>query len=177
MMPGIDPIGVMPDVNARMVRGTALTLPVNNVSSQIKFYATLPGQTASGTGVPTSPPAGPLLNLPCECVLVEDVVEPGYSLPSTAVPSAVTGTSPNTPYDLRKRAFAAARHGRVYCIAYDGNILQGDLLIIADGYGRVQRAAALPGGTQANIVGRALHPSSAQNDLVAVDLMLGTSRQ
>jgi hypothetical protein len=151
-----------------MMRGTALTLPVNNTSSQTKFYAALP--TAQ--------------NQPCECVLVEDAVEPGYPLPSTANPGsnpatglAVNGTTPNSPYDLRKRSFAAARHGRVFCIAYDGNILQGDLLIIADSYGRVQRAGALASGTQANIVGRALHPSTAQNDLVAVDLLLGTSRQ
>lgn len=168
MMPGIDPIGVLPDANVRMLRGSALTLPVNNASSQTKFYAGLPSAQ----------------NQPCECVLVEDAVEPGYPLPSTASPTnnpatglAVNGTTPNAPYDLRKRSFAAARHGRVFCIAYDGNILQGDLLIIADSYGRVQRAAALGSGVQANIVGRALHPSTAQNDLVAVDLLLGTSRQ
>lgn len=161
MMPGIDPIGVLPDANVRMVRGTALTTPSVNASSQTKFYAAVPSAQ----------------NQACECVLVEDVIEPGYPLPATANPTTVTGTTPATPYDLRKRAWAAARHGRVFCIAYDGNIVQGDLLIIADAYGRVQRAGALAGGTQANVVGRALHPSSAANDLVAVDLLLGTSRQ
>jgi len=161
MMPGIDPIGVLPDANVRMVRGAALTLPVNNTSSQTKFYAGLPSAQ----------------NQTCECVLVEDVVEPGYPLPSTVNPTTVTGTTPAAPYDMRKRSWAAARDGRVFCIAYDGNILQGDLLIIADSYGRVQRAGALASGTQANVVGRALHPSSAANDLVAVDLLLGTSRQ
>jgi hypothetical protein len=144
-----------------MVRGTALTTPSNNTSSQTKFYAALPSAQ----------------NQACECVLVEDVVEPGYPLPSTTNPTTVNGTTPNLPYDVRKRAWAAARHGRVFCMAYDGNILQGDLLIIADSYGRVQRAGALASGTQANIVGRALHPSTAANDLVAVDLLLGTSRQ
>lgn len=167
MMPGIDPIGVLPDANVRMVRGTALTLPTNNTSSQTKFYAALP--TAQ--------------NQPCECVLVEDVWEPGYqdfSLSSNVgkiPPGTVNGSTPAAPYDVRKRSWAAARHGRVFCLAYDGNILQGDLLIIADAYGRVQRAAALGSGVQANVVGRALHPSSAQDDYVAVDLLLGTSRQ
>ena len=74
MMPGIDPIGVLPDANIRMVRGTALTLPVNNTSSQTKFYAGLPSAQ----------------NQTCECVLVEDVIEPGYPLPSTTATASET---------------------------------------------------------------------------------------
>lgn len=161
MMPGIDPLGALLDANVRVVRGTAMTTPTTNTSDQTHFFVAVPSAQ----------------NQKCEGVMVEDAVETGYPLAATADPTAVTGTTPASPYDLRKRSWALARHGRVFCIAYDGNIVQGDLLIIADQYGRVQRAAALAGGTQANVVGRALHPSSAANDLVAVDLLLGTSRQ
>ena len=145
MMPGIDPLGALLDSNVRVVRGTAMTTPTTNTSDQTHFFVAVPSAQ----------------NQKCEGVMVEDAVETGYPLAATANPTTVTGTTPASPYDLRKRAWALARHGRVWCIAYDGNIKQGDLVIIGDAFGRVQSISALNPGTIANIVGRALNNSNA----------------
>jgi len=156
MMPGIDPIGALLDANKRVVRGTAMGLPSTNTSTQTAFYVALP------TGQ----------NVACEGVMVEDAVETGFSLTSTTDPTTVTGTTPASPYDLRKRSWALARDGRVWCIAYDGNINQGDMVIIGDTYGRVQSSTAIAAGNTVNVVGRALNKSNAANDAILVDLAL-----
>jgi hypothetical protein len=161
MMPGIDPLGALLDSNVRVLRGTAMTTPTTNTSDQVHFFVAVPSAQ----------------NQKCEGVMVEDAVETGYPLAATANPTTVTGTTPASPYDLRKRSWALARHGRVWCIAYDGNIVQGDLLIIADAYGRVQRSTGVIGsGQEANLVGRALNNSNAANDLIQVDLELVARR-
>ena len=82
------------DANIRALRGTVMSLPVTNPTTESDFYVGLP----SGANVQ---PVG---------VLAQDVVEPGYPLtselwldPSTSNP--INGTAPPSPFVSQGRAW------------------------------------------------------------------------
>src|SRR2546428_392473 len=78
---------------------------------------------------------------------------------------SATGAAP-TLYNLKGRGLTLQVNGVARCIAAAA-IAQGDDLVIADAYGRVE-TNAVAGGSVAHIVGRALSKASAANDVVMV---------
>ena len=82
------------DTNIRALRGTVMSLPVSNPSTESDFYVGLP---SGFNTVPTG-------------VLSQDVVEPGYPLtselwldPNTSNP--INGTAPPSPFVSQGRAW------------------------------------------------------------------------
>src|SRR5207244_6737875 len=73
-------------------------------------------------------------------MLTEHFVEPDYFVAQGDSPTTVTGTTP-TLYNLANRGMSLQVNGVARCIAA-GAINQGDMLIVADNYGRVQSLAA-----------------------------------
>ena len=150
------------DANVRALRGTVLGLPVTNVSTESDFYAGLP----TGANVP---PTG---------VLAQDVVEPGYPVtleqwldPGTGNP--VNGTTPPSPFTAQGRAWSlitAATDAEV--IAADTTIQAGDLVYIADAFGRVTSLRNGAAGTTYYCVGRAKYGATAVNQRIRVSVNL-----
>jgi len=100
-------------------------------------------------------------------VTVEHFVEPNYFVPQGTNPATVTGTPP-TLYNLQSRGLTLQVNGVARCIAA-GPINQGQLVNIADNYGRV-KAVNEAAGTTVYPVGMALHNVTAANDVVQVEL-------
>jgi hypothetical protein len=147
------------DANVRALRGTVMSLPVTNSSSESDYYVGLPsGFNALPTGI-----------------LGEDVVETGYphnSLwldPNTQSP--INGSTPPPPCNLQRRSCSLITSGTdVQVFAADTTIQAEDQVVIADAYGRVTSIRNVPTGTKANVVGRAKHSSGAVNQKIPINL-------
>ena len=148
-------LGFRSDANVRVNKFSVLVKSSANTSTQKTQYAAVPAaQNASG-----------VLG-----VLTEHFVEPNYFVPQGTNPTTVTGTTP-TLYNLTNRGMTLQVNGVARCIAA-GAINQGDLLIVADTYGRVQSLATsgLAAGTTVYPIGIAQHNVSNPNDVVQVRL-------
>ena len=140
------------DANVRAVRGTIMSLPSVNTSSESDFYVGLPtGSNVKALGV-----------------LMQDVVEPGNTITSETDPSTVTGTTPPAPFLSNGRAWALCTlASEVEAIAADTTFAAEDLLIIADVYGRVTKCPATVGTTY-YVVGAAKYAAAAANQRVRI---------
>jgi hypothetical protein len=157
------------DVNIRCLRGTVMGLPQFNPSTESDFYVGLP---AAFNAVPVG-------------VLGQDVVEPGYPLtselwldPTAGTP--INGSTPPAPFISGASSAAGANlglpAGRAWEVVTDADeyeLIAADLtitadcdLVIADAYGRVTNISNVPGGTTANVVGRAKYPATAVNQRI-----------
>jgi hypothetical protein len=155
----LGPIAAKLDTNVRVVRGTALSTPTVNTSTQFDRWVGLPsGQNAVFEGV-----------------AAEDFVETGFSYVAGTDPSTVTGTTPAAPYNLQGKRISAVLRGMFPMLAA-GAITQGAPVIIADAFGRVQPASVLAAGSNANVVGKAKTPAAAVNDYVYVDVAPSVQR-
>lgn len=157
------------DLNVRVLRGTVMSLPVTNQTTESDYYVGLPTQG------PNSVPTG---------VMSQDVVEPGYPLtsetwldPNTGNP--INGSVPPAPFVAGGapgigKAWGLHRGGaqEVEVIAADATITQDCDVVIADNYGRVTNISALGAGVTANVVGRAKYLSSAPNQRIRIMLNL-----
>jgi hypothetical protein len=150
------------DTNIRALRGTVMSLPATNPTTESDFYVGLP----SGANVQ---PVG---------VLAQDVVEPGYALtselwldPNSGNP--INGTVPPSPFVSQGRAWGlitAAPEAEV--IAADTTIQADDLVYVADAYGRVTSIRNGSAGTMYYCVGRAKYPSTAINQRIRISVTL-----
>jgi hypothetical protein len=149
------------DTNIRALRGTVMSLPVNNPSTESDYYVGLP--TAGVNSVPTG-------------VLAQDVVEPGYPItselfndPNTGNP--INGSVPPSPFISQGRAWGLHRNGDdIEVIAADTTLTQDCDVIVADNYGRVTNISAIGVGQTANVIGRAKYASTAVNQRVRIIL-------
>ncbi|MGH9397172.1 MAG: hypothetical protein ACRD18_10030 [Terriglobia bacterium] len=101
-------------------------------------------------------------------VLTEHFVEPNYFVPQATNPTTVTGTTP-VLYNLTGRGMTLQVNGIARCIAA-GAVNQGDVLMVADNYGRVNNAAnlSIAAGAKINSVGVAQNSTQSANDIVEV---------
>ena len=150
------------DTNIRALRGTVMSLPVTNPTTESDFYVGLP----SGANVQ---PVG---------VLSQDVVEPGYPLTSELWLDAntgnpVNGTTPPSPFVSQGRAWGLiTTAAEAEVIAADTTIQADDLVYIADAYGRVTSIRNGSVGTMYYCVGRAKYPSTAVNQRIRISVTL-----
>jgi hypothetical protein len=145
-------LGFRSDGNVRINKFTALVQSTANPSTQSQQFAAVPaGANAPG-----------VLG-----VTVEHFVEPNYFVPQGTNPTTVTGTTP-TLYNLEGRGLTLQLNGVARCIAASP-INQGQLVNIADNYGRV-KAVNEAAGTTVYPVGLAMHNVVNVNDIVQVEL-------
>ena len=150
------------DTNIRALRGTVMSLPVTNLSTESDFYVGLP---SGFNTVPTG-------------VLSQDVVEPGYPLtselwldPTSGNP--INGSVPPSPFVSQGRAWGlviSAAEAEV--IAADTSIQAEDDVVIADAYGRVTSIRNVTTGSTAYVVGKAKYPPSAANQKIRISVNL-----
>ncbi len=145
-------LGFRADADVRIYKFTALVQSTANPSTQSQQFAALPA-ASNAPGV-----LG---------VTIEHFVEPNYFVPQGTNPTTVTGTPP-TLYNLQNRGLTLQVNGVARCIAA-GPINQGQLVNIADNYGRV-KAVNEAAGTTVYPVGMALHNVTNVNDVVQVEL-------
>jgi hypothetical protein len=149
----LGPLAARLDANVRIVRGTAFVPGTVNTSSQADYYVALP---AAANGVFAG-------------VAAEDFFETGYTYTAGTDPSTVNGTTPAAPYNLSGKRVAIVRRGRFPMLAA-GAIADRAFVKIADTSGRVTAVGGEAAGTIVNVVGQAMHPASAVNDYVFVDI-------
>ncbi|HEV2424311.1 MAG TPA: hypothetical protein VGZ29_05735 [Terriglobia bacterium] len=145
-------LGFRADGNYRINKFSVLVQSSANPSTQAQQYA----------AVPTGANAAGVLG-----VTIEHFVEPNYFVPQGTAPEAVTGTLP-TLYNLQNRGLSLQVNGVARCIAA-GAINQGQLVNVADAYGRV-KAVNEAAGTVVYPVGMALHNVTNIDDVVQVEL-------
>jgi hypothetical protein len=150
-------VGFRSGVNQRIAKFSVLTKDTTD-STQNQQYATLPGG-ANAAGV-----LG---------VTTEHFVEPNYFVPQGTAPETVTGTTP-TLYNLKGRGLTLQVNGIAKCYAA-GAVNQGDLLVVADAYGRVNNTAnlSIAAGTKIYAVGIAQNTTQNTDDVVEVLLNFG----
>ena len=149
-------LGFRSDANVRVNKFSVMVKSSVNTSTQKAHYAAVPSaQNASG-----------ILG-----VLTEHFIEPNYFVPQGTNPTTVTGTTP-TLYNLTNRGMTLQVNGVARCLCGVTPINQGDVLVIADSYGRVQSlgSAGLTAGSPFYAVGVALHGAANVNDVVQVNL-------
>jgi len=145
-------LGFRADANARISKFTAVVQSTANPSTQSQQFAALPA-AANAAGV-----LG---------VTIEHFVEPNYFVPQGTDPTTVTGSTP-VLYNLANRGLTLQVNGIARCLAA-GPINQGQLVNIADHFGRV-KAVNESTGTTVYPVGMALHNVTNANDVVQVEL-------
>ena len=145
-------LGFRADANVRINKFTALVQSTANTSTQSQQFAAVPA-ASNAPGV-----LG---------VTIEHFVEPNYFVPQGTNPTTVTGTTP-TLYNLQNRGVTLQVNGIARCIA-SGPINQGQLVNVADSYGRV-KAVNEAAGTTVYPVGMALHNVTNVNDVVQIEL-------
>jgi hypothetical protein len=145
-------IGFRSGVNERISKFLVLVKDTS-LTSQNQQYCTLPG-AANAPGV-----LG---------VTIEHFVEPNYFVPQSTPPESFTGSTP-VLYNLEGRAIQLQVNGiaRVYAA---GAVNQGDELVIADEYGRVNNTAnlSISAGTKIYTVGIAQNTTAEADDVVEV---------
>lgn len=140
--------GFKADANVRINKFVAMVKSAINTSTAKAKYA----------AVPSAANAGGFLG-----VLIDHFVEPNYFVPQGTVSTAVTGTTPAT-YNLQGKGLGlqVSGKGRFICASA---VNQGDELIIADAFGRVQ-TNNIAAGSVANVVAIAEHGTSGAEDIV-----------
>lgn len=138
-------------------------------TTQAKWYASIPGSVT------------PWLSASVAGVAIENYYEPNFFTAEDADPSTVTGTTPNAPYTLGGTTQQDAGPGltvqytgtaRVQANG-SGTINSGDLLVVADQYGRVNNPVNLgiTTGTLVFQVGIAKGKATAVNQVLWADLI------
>jgi len=145
-------LGFRADASVRVFKFSAMVQSTANTSTQSQQFAAVPG----------GPNAPGVLG-----VTIEHFVEPNFFVPQGTNPTTVTGTTP-TLYNLENRGMTLQVNGVARCIAASP-INQGQLVNIADNYGRV-KAVNEAAGTTVYPVGMALHNVVNVNDFVQVEL-------
>ncbi|HUY12406.1 MAG TPA: hypothetical protein VMX16_02095 [Terriglobia bacterium] len=138
--------------NVRIAKFTVLVKDATD-TTQNQQYTGLPG----------------VLNAPGVLgVSIDHFVEPNYFVPQGTNPATVTGTTPLL-YNLTGRSIALQVNGIARCYAA-GAVNQGDQLVIADAFGRVNSLAnlAIAAGTKIYPVGIAQNSTQNLNDVVEV---------
>jgi hypothetical protein len=139
------------DTNIRALRGTVMSLPVTNLSTESDFYVGLPsGFNAVPTGVLTS----------------EIWLDPTTGNP-------INGSTPPAPFLSQGRAWGLTTFApEAEVIAADTSIQAEDDVVIADAYGRVTSIRNVTTGNTANVVGKAKYPPTAQNQRIRIQVNL-----
>ncbi|MGH9358550.1 MAG: hypothetical protein ACRD22_13755 [Terriglobia bacterium] len=108
-------------------------------------------------------------------ISVEHFVEPNYFIAQGTDPTTITGTAP-VLYNLKGRGITLQVNGIARCIAA-GAVSQGDQVVIADVYGRVNNLAnlSIAAGTKIYPVGIAQNSTQNANDIVEVVLNFAPS--
>jgi hypothetical protein len=139
-------------VNQRIAKFSVLVKDTSD-TTQNQQYALIPGG-ANAPGV-----LG---------VTIEHFVEPNYFVPQGTAPESFTGSAP-VLYNLRGRGLTLQVNGLARCYAA-GPVSQGDLLVVADNFGRVNNTAnlSIAAGTKVYPVGIAQNTTQASDDVVEV---------
>jgi hypothetical protein len=125
--------------------------------------------------VPTGSNSGP-----CVGVTLNHWVEPNQFYQEDTDPSTITGTTPASPYASMLGGTSndigptVQYTGQARCYAASGaTITAGQIVVIADVYGRIDSAShlAIAGGTKIYPVGIARTAASATNVVVLVELV------
>jgi hypothetical protein len=153
--------------NMRIAKFLALTKDVAD-TTQNQQYAKLPGVAVNGNMASATPNAPGVLG-----VTIEHFVEPNYFVPQGTAPESFTGSTP-TLYDVEGRGLTLQVNGIARCYAA-GAVNQGDILVIADQYGRVNNTAnlSISAGTKIYPVGIAQNTTAEADDVVEVLLAFG----
>jgi hypothetical protein len=148
--------------NMRISKFLVLTKDTTD-TTQNQQYAKLPGEAVNGNMTSATPNAPGVLG-----VTIEHFVEPNYFVPQGTAPESFTGTTP-TLYNLQGRGLTLQVNGIARCYAA-GAVNQGDMLVIADQYGRVNNTAnlSISSGTKIYTVGIAQNMTAAADDVVEV---------
>ena len=151
-------------------------------SVQVAKFTALIGSSADTTSttgaiyaaLPTAQNQGPVKG-----VTFEHWLAPNTFYQEDTDPSTITGVTPPSPYQTFLGGLTTDNgptlqiNGQARCYAgAGGTIHDGDVVMIADAYGRVQNATNLgiAGGTKIYPVGIARTEATATNDVILVDL-------
>jgi hypothetical protein len=145
-------VGFRSGVNERIAKFLVLVKDTS-LTVQNQQYVTLPG-AANAPGVMG--------------VTIEHFVEPNYFVPQGTPPESFTGSTP-TLYNLEGRGLTLQVNGIARCYAA-GAVNQGDMLVVADTYGRVNNTAnlSIAAGTKIYSVGIAQNTTQEADDVVEV---------
>lgn len=139
-------------------------------TTQTKWFAKIP------------PSSTPWLTAAVAGVVIGNYYEPNYFSAEDTDPSTITGTTPTSPYVLG--GTGVQDNGPGVTVQYtgtarvqvngSGTVLDGDLLVVADQYGRVNNPVNLgiTSGTLVYQVGYAKGKATAINQVIWVDLIL-----
>lgn len=142
--------------NVRIYKFTALVKDTTDTTQNQQF-----------AGLPAAANAPGILG-----VLTDHFVEPNYFVPQGTNPTTVTGTTP-VLYNLTGRGMTLQVNGVARCIAA-GAINQGDLVNVADNFGRVKTVNEAT-GTKVFPIGIAQNSTQNANDIVEVLLNFAPS--
>jgi hypothetical protein len=149
---------------------------------QVAKFTALIGSSADTTSttgaiyqaLPTGSNQGPVKG-----VTIEHWLAPNTFYAEDTDPTTITGVTPPSPYQTflggtnTDNGPTVQISGQARCYAgAGGTINDGDVVVIADAYGRVQNAAnlSISGGTKIYPVGIARTKATAANDVLLVDL-------
>jgi hypothetical protein len=151
-----------------------------NASVRIAKYSALINDATDTTEItgalfvklPTGSNQGPV-----QGVTIEHWLEPGTFYQEDTDPSTITGTTPNVPYNASMGGTGLQIgptlqiRGQARCYAAQA-FNAGQIVVIADAYGRVNTPAnlSISGGTTIYPVGIAVSAAAAINNVVLVDL-------
>ncbi len=135
--------------NKRVTKFTAMVKDTTD-TTQNQNYAMLPAGANAGAVMG---------------VTVDHVLEPNFFVAPGTDPTTLTGTAP-TLYNLKNRGVTLQVNGVARCYAA-GAINEGDLVNIADAFGRVKTVNEAA-GTTVFPVGTALSTAAAANDIILV---------
>lgn len=150
-------------------------------SVQVAKFTALIGSSADTTSttgaiyaaLPTGSNQGPVKG-----VTFEHWLAPNTFYQEDTDPSTITGVTPPSPYATFLGGTSTDNgptlqiNGQARCYAQGGTINDGDVVVIADAYGRVNSPAnlSIAGGTKIYPVGIARTKATAINDVIFVDL-------
>jgi hypothetical protein len=153
-------------VNKRIAKYACLILDPTN-STQTSWFCKLPTSASPGTPWTQAPLAG---------VAIYNFFEPNFFAAQDTDPTTITGTTPTSPYVLG--GTGVQDNGPGITLQYDGEarvqlsadgaVSDGDVLLIADVYGRVNNPANLSvsTGTYCYQVGIAIGKGTNENDVL-----------
>lgn len=149
---------VRADANVRICAHSAMIKSSVNTSTFQDEYAALP----------TGSNQGPVIG-----VTAEHFFEPNFfGFKQGTDPTTITGTTPTAPYNMQTKPVAVYGQGDYAYVYAAGAVNQGDVLVVADVYGRVNSVTnlSIANGTEIFPVGVAQGQTTGVNQLVKVAL-------